>query len=239
MTECPICSSQKTRHFQIVSEYTFHQCDDCAFVFLDPMPTETVLESVYNNDGVITPEFYPKASSRFRRALGTAFRLYWYAHGGNLLDVGCGGGFQVAAFRLFGINADGLDIGADSIAYAIKNNKKSDFYCESFDEFLSKNKKYRFIFSSEVIEHVVDINKYMSFLNTCLENRGYAFITTPDISSQRVPENILEWDVFSPPRHVQFFCQDNIIKLFERYGFSFVKRFSDRKAGLRVLFRKT
>ena len=76
-------------------------------------------------------------------------------------------------------------------------------------------------------------------LNKCLENRGYAYITTPDIASRRVPKNILEWDVFSPPRHVQFFCQDNIVRLFEKHGFMFVKRFYDHKAGLRVLFRKT
>ena len=238
MTECPICASQKTQYFQKVAEYNFHKCDDCAFVFLDPMPTATVLESLYNNDGSITPEFYPKASSRFRRALSTAFRLYWYARGGNLLDVGCGGGFQVSAFRLFGINAHGLDISADSIAYASKNNKKNIFFCEEFDKFINRNKIYRFIYSSEVIEHVVDINEYMNFLNKCLVDRGYAYITTPDIGGRRVPENILEWDVFSPPRHVQFFCQENIVKLFERYGFTLVKRFSDHKAGLRILFRK-
>ena len=126
------------------------------------MPTETVLESIYNNDGSITSEFYPKARSRFRRALGTAFHLYRYARGGNLLDVGCGGGFQVAAFRWFGIEASGLDISADSIGYAKNNFKKSNFYCSNFENF-SINKKFNFIFSSEVIEHVVDLNGYMNF----------------------------------------------------------------------------
>ena len=237
MTVCPLCASRRTRHFQDVEQYAFHQCDECAFVFLDPMPTETVLESIYNNDGSITSEFYPKARSRFRRALGTAFRLYRYARGGNLLDVGCGGGFQVAAFRWFGIEASGLDISADSIGYAKNNFKKSNFYCSNFENF-SINKKFNFIFSSEVIEHVVDLNGYMDFLNKCLSSKGYVYITTPDIASTRVPANIVDWDVFSPPRHVQFFCRDNIVALFERHGFALEKQFRDPKAGLRVLFRK-
>ncbi|MEC7648599.1 MAG: class I SAM-dependent methyltransferase [Pseudomonadota bacterium] len=195
------------------------------------------MESIYNKDGSITSEFYPKARSRFRRALGTAFHLYRYARGGNLLDVGCGGGFQVAAFRWFGIEASGLDISADSIGYAKNNFKKSNFYCSNFENF-SINKKFNFIFSSEVIEHVVDLNGYMDFLNKCLSSKGYVYITTPDIASIRVPANIVDWDVFSPPRHVQFFCRDNIVALFEQHGFALEKQFRDPKAGLRVLFRK-
>ena len=102
-------------------------------LFLEPMPTETVLESIYNKDGSITSEFYPKARSRFRRALGTAFHLYRYARGGScwMLVVGA---FQVAAFLWFGIEASGLDISADSIGYA-KITSKSNFYCSNFENF--------------------------------------------------------------------------------------------------------
>ena len=235
---CPVCKSRQTDDFRDVREYHFQICAACRFVFLHPMPSEMVLESMYNTGGQITPDFYPKAKSRLHRALRIAMHLYRFAWRGPVLDVGCGGGFQVEAFRRFGMRPTGLDISANSIAFARNAFSKNDFYCEKFEEFERRNKKFKLIYSSEVIEHVVDIDSYMNFLLHNTEDRGYVYITTPDIDSPLVPENILDWDVFNPPRHVQFFQPENLRRLFEDRGFSVRKRFRGPKAGLRYLFRK-
>ena len=236
---CPICASTHTPTYKEVGTYHFRRCEACAFVYLDPMPTEMTLESIYNNDGAITPDYYPKAGSRYRRALATAFHLYRFARGRSVLDVGCGGGFQVGAFRFFRVEASGLDISADSIAYAQARFRSARFYCEEFSKFEKRNLKFGFIYSSEVIEHVPIVSEYMKFLNNIIDNDGFIYITTPDLGSPRVPANVLDWDVFNPPRHVQFFQESNLVDLFAQHGFAFVKRFADPKTGLRVLFRKT
>ena len=98
--------------------------------------------------------------------------------------------------------------------------------------------KFKLIFSAEVIEHVINLSNYMDFINYHLLDGGYVYITTPDIGSPLVPDNVLEWDVFSPPRHVQFFQSDNLTRLFRNYGFKVKKRFRGPKAGLRYLFQK-
>lgn len=238
LVECPVCKSRRTAAFQDVREYHFRKCEMCQFVFLNPMPSEMVLESMYNIGGQITPDYYPKAKSRLHRALRIAMHLYRFAWRGPVLDVGCGGGFQVEAFRRLGMRPTGLDISANSIAFARNRFGKSEFYCENFEKFLSRNKKFKLIYSSEVIEHVVDIDEYINFLSEIIFDRGYIYITTPNIDSTLVPENILDWDVFNPPRHVQFFQPDNLRRLFEDRGFSVRKRFRGPKAGLRYLFRK-
>jgi 2-polyprenyl-3-methyl-5-hydroxy-6-metoxy-1,4-benzoquinol methylase len=235
---CPVCQSCQTATFQDVREYRFRKCEQCQFVFLHPMPSEMVLESMYNMGGKITPYFYPKAKSRLHRALRIAMHLYRFAWRGPVLDVGCGGGFQVEAFRRLGMRPTGLDISVNSIAFARNKFKKSDFYCECFEKFSSRGKKFQLIYSSELIEHVTDIDLYMKFLLHNTADRGYVYITTPDISSPLVPGNILDWDVFNPPRHVQFFQPKNLRRLFEDRGFSVSKRFRGPKSGLRYLFRK-
>lgn len=235
---CPICDTSQTTAFRNVREFHFQECELCRFVFLYPMPSEMVLDSMYNTGGQITPEYYPKAKSRFRRALRNALRLYRFACRGPVLDVGCGGGFQVEAFRRFGMRPTGLDISVNSIEFARKAFSKNNFYCESFEYFKRRDKKYKLIYSSEVIEHVVDLDLYMDFLSHHISSRGFVYITTPNIDSPLVPENILDWDVFNPPRHVQFFRPENLRRLFEDRGFSVHKRFRGRKAGLRYLFRK-
>ena len=97
------------------------------------MPSEMVLESMYNTCGQITPDFYPKAKSRLHRALRIAMHLYRFAWRGPVLDVGCGGGFQVEAFRRFGMRPTGLDISANYIAFARNAFSKNYFYCEKIE----------------------------------------------------------------------------------------------------------
>ena len=138
---CPVCKSRQTDDFRDVREYHFQICAACRFVFLHPMPSEMVLDSMYNTGGQITPDFYPKAKSRLHRALRIAMHLYRFAWRGPVLDVGCGGGFQVEAFRRFGMRPTGLDISANSIAFARNAFSKNDFYCEKFEEFELKTQK--------------------------------------------------------------------------------------------------
>ena len=81
---CPVCKSRQTDDFRDVREYHFQICAACRFVFLHPMPSEMVLESMYNTGGQITPDFYPKAKSRLHRALRIAMHLYRFAWRGRL-----------------------------------------------------------------------------------------------------------------------------------------------------------
>lgn len=235
---CPLCGSPGHVPFREVDGYRFRRCDDCGFVFLSPMPSGPVLESMYNQDQVISPDFYPKAGSRYRRALIMALRLLPYARGREVLDLGCGGGFQVGAFRRLGARAAGLDISEPSITFARRRFPRCMFYCEDFASFRKRSLKFGLVYSSEVIEHVVDLNEYMELLRGITESRGHVYLTTPDIGSPGVPSEILDWDVFSPPRHVQFFGQANLERLFATYGFTAARRFPDRKTGLRMLFRR-
>jgi 2-polyprenyl-3-methyl-5-hydroxy-6-metoxy-1,4-benzoquinol methylase len=158
------------------------------------MPSEMVLESVYNTGGKITPYFYPKAKSRLHRTLRIAMHLYRFAWRGPVLDVGCGGGFQVEAFRRLGMRPTELDISVNSIAFARNKFKKSDIYCECFKKFFKYRKKFQLIHSSESIEHATDIDLYIKFLLHNTADRGYVYITNPDISSPLVLGNILDWD---------------------------------------------
>ena len=138
---CPVCKSRQTDDFQNVREYHFQICAACRFVFLHPMLSEMVLKSIYNTGGQITPDFYPKAKSRLHRALRIAMHLYRFAWRGPVLDVGCGGGFQVEAFRRFGMRPTELDISANSIAFARNVFSKNKIYCEEFEGLEIRNNK--------------------------------------------------------------------------------------------------
>jgi 2-polyprenyl-3-methyl-5-hydroxy-6-metoxy-1,4-benzoquinol methylase len=247
LERCPNCMSDLAQPYVKKDGYKFLKCT-CGYIFCHPRPTQAELDKHY---GVGEPSeyaqniltnFYPKASSRRRRAFFNAIKLFPYVWGKRVMDLGCGGGFVVGNMKAVGARvAVGIDINPNSISYASAQYPSCEFHCGEFADFPNgKLGKFDFIYSSEVIEHVVDIEAYMQFLVEITDSNAKVFITTPDIASKKVPEDVTSWDVFSPPMHIQFFTQTTLTQLFKRFGFTPIKRTTDRGgAGLKMLFKKS
>ena len=237
MTECAVCNSSNVKSLTEYNGFNFSQCDHCEFVFLYPMPSQDELNKQYTDSQHEAEPTYDKAGSRLRRALIKLPRFFPYAFKKNVLDLGCGGGFIAHALSLVAASSTGIDISVNAIAYASNRFKRPQFICSSFTELLDSNDKYDFIYSSEIIEHVSDVNLYMRVLQHLVKNGGHVYITTPDLGHPKVPEDVRDWDVFVPPIHVQFFSSKTVKVLFERYGFEIVKFYKNRKPGLNFLAR--
>ncbi len=240
MTTCSICAGDRQTPYVHHDGYDYVTCLGCGFVFLDPMPDPERLVQIYNQDEAsITAGSYPKAASRKRRAILRAMKLMPYFFGRDAIDVGCGGGFVVNAMRRLGARASGLDISAPAIAYARAAFPRAAFYEEDFKVFLGREQQFDFLHSSEVIEHIGDVNGYMRFLAAIARPGARLFMTTPDIGHRVVPDTVTDWDMLSPPRHVHFFTESTLETLLNTHGFDLVKRYYKKNAPtLQVLARK-
>ena len=235
---CAVCASSNTVSLAKKDNYAFSQCKECDFVFLDPMLTQDELNTQYTNRDKEAEPTYDKASSRLRRAYIKLPRFFPYAYRQDVLDLGCGGGFIAHVLSHVAATSTGIDISDNAVAYARRRFKRPVFLCKSFVELLKTDRRYGFIYSSEVIEHVSDVNLYMRVLQHLTRPGGYVYITTPDLCHPRTPANIEEWDVFVPPVHVQFFSHKTVTCLFNRYGFKIIKFYRNRKPGLIFIAKK-
>lgn len=241
---CPVCGGARSEAFVQKDGFAFLKCPACGYIFCHPRPSQEELDKCYGVSGGaegIDRDTYHKASSRKRRAFMNAVKLWPHVYGRRVLDIGCGGGFVVGGMKAVGAKAAvGLDLNPQSIDYARAHYPACEFHCGGFDDFAGgKLGKFGFVYSSEVIEHVLDVEAYLRFLAEVTEPGAKVFITTPDIASAQVPEDVTQWSVFSPPMHIQFFTQATLTRLFERFGFTPIKRVADRGgAGLKMLFRK-
>lgn len=241
MAPCGICESA-TAEYVHKAGARYDKCTSCGFVFMNPMPTSAELSRLYDQGGPQhTPGTYSKAGSRARRAYIRALQLRRYFRGRDALDFGSGGGFIVNAMRAFGAkSASGLDIDKVAVDYAQSHYPKCQFHLNTYEEFATRGMTFDFIYSSEVIEHIGDIDGMMSFFQTVTKPGASVFITTPDIGHEAVPEQVTEWPVLAPPHHVQFFTDDSVRQLFGNYGFKIVKRFYKRSAPtLKFIAQKT
>jgi len=238
MHKCAVCSNADIEFLAQKNGYRFYRCARCEFIFLDPMPCQAELDALYVNPDKEAEPTYNKAGSRLRRAFAKLPRFYPYARGRDVLDLGCGGGFVAHVLGLVAKSSTGIDISINAVNYARSRFKKPRFLCCNFEDLLGWEQQFGFIYSSEVIEHVSDVNLYMRVLNRLAAPGAHVYITTPDSGHPQVPDDITQWDVFCPPVHVQFFNRKTVAVLFEKYGFGIVKYYRNKKPGLVFLARK-
>lgn len=207
-------------------------------MFLHPMPEQGELNEQYTDELSKAGSSYDKTSSRLRRAFIKLPRFFPYAFRKDTLDFGCGGGFVAYALSVIAKSSAGIDISENAIAFAKNRFKKVNFFCMDFVQLLETKDKYDFVYSSEVIEHVSNINLYMKTLAHLVKHNGYAYITTPDLGHPKVPEDITKWSMLCPPIHVQHFTQNTVKQLFKRYGFEIIRFYKHKKPGLIFLAKK-
>lgn len=235
---CPVCNKAETNYFVTKNDFSFNKCDQCDFVFLYPMPEQEELNQQYiEGENELEPACN-KPSSRLRRAFLKLPRFLPYAFRKKTLDFGCGGGFIAHALSFIAKSSNGIDINENAIAYAKQHFKRANYACIDFVQLLKAKDKYDFVYSSEVIEHVSDINLYMKTLAHLVEKGGVAYITTPDMGHPNVPQDITKWSMLCPPIHVQHFTQKTVKQLFKRYGFEVIKFYKHKKPGLIFLAQK-
>ena len=231
---CAICRG-RTASLGEKRGFTLSRCTACGFAFCDPMPSHGQLAALYREESDIAVDSYPKSPSRFRRAFIKAIKFGRFIRGHDLIDVGCGGGFVAEAMRRVGGRATGIDVSENSIAYANRRFPNCEFAAETLEEFAKQDRKFDFIYCSEVIEHVPDLDSFVTALAQICRLDGKLFVITPDIGHWRVPKDIVSWNVVDPPRHVRYFTDPSLRMLLERHGFVIRRKIFKVKPGLQVL----
>lgn len=236
---CPACLGTRLGPGAARGEYRFDECADCRYLFLNPRPAQADLNALYREEASAAEPTFDKASSRLRRAYLKIPRFLRCAWRRDVLDLGCGGGFTAHALSLAARSSTGIDINRNAIEYARARFHRAHYDCLELPALENDPRSFDFIHSSEMIEHVADVNLYMRVLKRLCRPGGHVYITTPDRGHPKVPVNVADWDVFCPPVHVQFFARESATALFGRYGFGIVRFYTNRKPGLQFLARNS
>ena len=143
------------------------------------------------------------------------------------LDVGCGNGAITKKISKHFKSTHGIDTSKEGISFANKNNNNNiEFSCESIDDLLLKNKRFNFVSTIEVIEHVYDPFHFMNGLYNITENGGYVLISTPyhgyfkNLLISLLNLNDKHYTVSWPHGHIKFFSVKTLTELINRYNFS-------------------
>jgi len=99
----------------------------------------------------------------------------------KILDIGCGGGLISEPMSRLGANVTGIDASSKNIKvaklHAKKNNLKIN-YLNTVPENLDQQNEYDIILNLEVVEHVENLDLYLSSCYKLLKKNGIMFTAT-------------------------------------------------------------
>ena len=232
---CPSCHSANV--FRLVSKplgdkvWYLARCLDCTQYYTDPLPTLEDITTFY------TGEYHSELLSEEATELefGPKFRGYadWickYVRSGRSLDLGCTTGLFPHILKQRGFEAEGLELNPASAQWGAKHYG-IPIRNEAFEVADYGENSFRLISMADVLEHALSPAVTLARVNSLLEDRGFAFISFPDIESieSRYFKALATstgrdwmWGFCHVPLHTWEFTKSTAVDLFQRSGFQVV-----------------
>ena len=206
-------------------------CNNCKIHFSIPRLNKKQIKYMYDNYRSEefrneTPDEYfdriinydPKESENYHKTSWLRKELKEGWEPNNILDIGSGGGVLLHTLgnlyknsSLFGVEP------TPNFAELSSRRTRAEIKNDYFKGNPFKNILFELITCCQVIEHVVDLQKFLIDLNNSLIKGGYVYIEVPDISDfNSLP---LDHSRFSEPSHLWYFSSEFLTIYFESYGF--------------------
>jgi SAM-dependent methyltransferase len=195
------------------------KCQSCNFITTDLDIDTADIQKIYDKKYFFGDEYvdYMKdkeiLQSNFRRRLE---RILAYKNSGLLVEVGCAYGFFLELAKKH-FDVKGFEICKDAVDYA----KSLSLDVESGD-FLKANmpkSSIDVIAMWDVIEHLLEPQRYVAQAKDLLKHDGLLCITTGDIGSLNARLRGEKWRMIHPPTHLHYFSRKNLNLLLEKNGF--------------------
>ncbi len=232
---CPICKKSEFQSFLNCKDYTVSnetfslvQCKGCEFVFTNPRPELNAIGKYYEsqdyvshsdtNTGLINSLYQFVKNYTIGKKVKLVDSL---SQNKAILDVGCGTGSFLGACKNAGWQVSGVEPNSTAFENCKKNfsfTPQTYFQAENY-----KDGSLGIITMWHVLEHVHDLDYYLSSFHKLLDNNGVLIIAVPNLTSYDAIDYKEYWAAYDVPRHLWHFSPKAISQLCSQYGFS-VKR---------------
>lgn len=174
--QCSICASTATQSIIDWSNYTINECNHCNLLYCSPMPTEAMLQDYYQGFLYNIPHKRDIAEQT-RKRIAELSNLFTISKEKKFLDNGGGTGSAYKAAKELGLTTYYFDLDKEAEAFVVKEHGLTKEFI--INEVNSSPVRFDYIFSDNVIEHLLNPIEYVKEMHAVLNEGGEIVIKTP------------------------------------------------------------
>lgn len=197
-------------HFRLI------RCRKCNLVFSSPIYHERKIINLYKQSYVPLMGDLENSSNLYTKYLE---RLLGKVSKDNFLDIGCGNGFFLEKVKRIGFNQTwGVEPSINSLKHLPKGVVKKRIIVDIFKKKYFKNDFFDVVSFFQVLDHVIDPNKFLKDCFDILKPGGYIIAIMHDVTA---PTHRLlggKSPIFDI-QHIYLFDKSTIRKILEKNGF--------------------
>jgi 2-polyprenyl-3-methyl-5-hydroxy-6-metoxy-1,4-benzoquinol methylase len=205
--------------------FSIWKCQDCSLQFTQAVPDANHIGKYYQSESYVSHSdtqkgiinqlyhFVRNITLKRKRSLIEATTK---KSTGSILDIGCGTGAFLHTMQQAGWDITGLE--PDETA---SNNAKKLYDITTAPPstlFSLPENKFDAITMWHVLEHVHQLNEYISQLKKILLPNGRIFIAVPNYTSFDAAHYQSHWAAYDVPRHLYHFSPKSMEKLLANHG---------------------
>lgn len=213
------------------------RCKACGLVYQNPRMSGKEIAALYNRKkkhyrskpaGTKEKKFLLLAEGRIKN-------IERFASKGKLLDIGSAFGPLLAAAKLRGWQAEGVELARHMADFAEKRYGVR-IYAKPVEKLRLKAENFDVVTMYDVIEHLLDPKKTLVECNRILKAGGLLVIQTPAVDSLYASMKGKDWPYFGL-HHTYYFSRKTMGKMLHAAGFRIVKIFNGDDIGMRTHMR--
>ena len=226
---CPLCMDDNPKKTVfVVGDFEIVRCHACNLMYLIPMPSPQVLNSIYekgyykNSDESYGYYDYSDlekmVKATYRRRFDCILRVVQKkggSHPSNVHEVGAalGYGLQEVSKILPQADFSASDVSPEAVA-ACNTAGFCAYESDCFGRPMGLTKHHDMVYAFDVIEHISEPRVFVNWLAETLKPGGIAAVTTPDMMH---PINRIlgkKSPSIKVPQHVCYYSGETLAKLF-------------------------
>ncbi|RHX91196.1 SAM-dependent methyltransferase [Leptospira yasudae] len=233
---CPACGSEKHRKHIQKNDFDYVLCERCTSLFCNPRPSERILEDFYKtaeSSRFWSDVFFPTVAESRREKLfkPKAERIFEYFkkedfQPSKICDVGSGYGIFLEELRRFFGDSEIFGIEPSPEMAEISKKKGIETLNTTAEGSSEWRERFDLVISSEVIEHVFSVSKFIDSIFNLVRPKGYCLLTGLGYEGFDILTLQGESNSIFPPHHLNFMSVRGFEIAFKNAGFSKVEVFT-------------
>lgn len=213
LKNCPICDAYSANYERTLNKIDLIKCGACSFVYANL--EERVIRVENSGFDEKSIEGYEKQQTYidnlwFKRIVRKSTSR---CGSGRVLDVGCGNGILLKNFIDQGWSAYGVDLSPWANRFSQMYGYK--LYSSELENSNLPGNYFDVITSTSTLEHIPKPLQHLKTIMKLLKPGGTAYFSgIPNYQSLSIRLNVSSFYHNDPPRHVNYFTQESIYRLF-------------------------